>query len=141
MKLTLDIQVRDTKITFGRDTLAQYVKSLPDGYYKVSIEKESRKRGIQQNKYYWGCVVPIVRQGLLDVGIRMDTDEVHNLLKYRFLVVEHVTQDGEVVKSIGHTRDLSTVEFMDYLAQIQQWSSEFLGVSIPDPNEQVTMEL
>jgi hypothetical protein len=30
---------------------------------------------------------------------------------------------------------------MDYIAEIQKWSAEFLGVDIPDPNENLTLEL
>jgi len=137
--LKLTVQVKSGMISFGRDTLYDFFRKCKDGYYEVSIAKEKKSRSNNQNRYYWGAVIPIVRQGLLDLGIRMTSEETHDLLKYKFLLVEHITKDGEIVRGLGKTSDLTTSEFMDYLAAIQEWAVEFLSVQIPDPNEQVRL--
>ena len=61
---------------------------------------------------------------------------VLELLKFRFLKSEYVTNDGEIIQTIRSTTELSPPEFNDYIESIQQWSAEYLNIVIPDPNEQ-----
>lgn len=51
----------------------------------VTIKRKKRTRSTFQNSYYWGAVIPIVRQGLQDNGIMFTPSQTHDLLKYRFL--------------------------------------------------------
>lgn len=66
---------------------------------------------------------------------------VHELLKQRFLHngLEVADVNGESVKMPSSTRNCSTGEFMDYLAQIERWAQEFLNVTIPAPGEQTAI--
>ena len=52
-----------------------------------------------------------------------------------------VNESGEFIEIIRSTTSLSTSEFMDFIAEIQQWTSEFLGVYIPDPNEVLELDI
>lgn len=103
----------------------------------VTIKRKKRTRSTFQNNYYWGAVIPIVRQGLRDSGVVFNSKQTHDLLKYRFLKQDVPTNDGEAVERIQSTTELSTTEFMAFIAQIQQWAAEFLNTQIPDPNEQI----
>lgn len=137
--LTITIQVKSGMICYGRDTMRDFFSKAKDGYYRVSISKEKKSRSNPQNRYYWGAVIPIIQSGLKDAGIIMTKEQTHDLLKYRFLLVEHITKDGEVIQGMGSTSTLTTSEFMDFMAQVQRWASEFLGITLPDPNEQVEL--
>ena len=108
----------------------------------ITVKRKRRSRSLLQNSYYHGVCVPLVKQGLYDIGYRMGIEQVHDLLKSKFLVDEHVNENtGEILKSVGSTKKLTTSEMMDYIAQIQQFAGEFLGVVIPDPGQQVEIEL
>ena len=108
---------------------------------EVVISKKKKTRSLQQNSYYWSAVVPIVRQALKDSGIIMSSEDTHELLKFNCNLKEHVNaKTGEVLTSIGSTKNLSTVEFMDYIAEIKRWSAEFLNIVIPDPAEVLHIE-
>jgi tRNA/tmRNA/rRNA uracil-C5-methylase (TrmA/RlmC/RlmD family) len=86
-------------------------------------------------------VVPLVRQGLFDVGYRYTNEEVHTMLKEMFWKVEKVNEKtGEIKMITGSTTQMTTVDKMDYLEQIIQWAAEFLGVIIPAPGEQTNIE-
>jgi hypothetical protein len=84
-----------------------------------------------------------VRQGLIDQGFDnfRNDESVHELLKYRFLKVDESNPDGLFVERIKSTTELSTSQFMDYIAEIQRWASEFLNVYIPEPNEELMLKL
>ena len=107
----------------------------------ITIQRKRRRRSLEQNNYYWACVVPMVKDGLKDVGYKVGIEETHDYLKSTFLKDELVNEEtGEVLQTIGSTTKLTTVQFMEFIADVQRWAAEFLGLVIPDPNEQVKIE-
>lgn len=108
----------------------------------LTVEKKKKGRSLEQNAYYWGIVVPMVREGLREAGWEIGTNsEAHELMKRMFLKQEVVNKEtGETMETTGSTTKCSTVDMMEYFADIQKWASEFLGLYIPDPNEQVSIE-
>lgn len=118
---------------FDREVLAFSGKEV-----EVIVQRHRSKRSDQQNRYYWGGVVPIVCMGLNDIGYRINEADTHEYLKATFLKDSIVNErTGELLPMIGSTRKLTTIGFMEYIQDIQRWAAEFLGVEIPDPNEQV----
>jgi hypothetical protein len=106
----------------------------------ITIRRKRNHRSEQQNRYYWGGVVPIVCDGLNDVGYRITKADTHEFLKATFLKDKIVNeQTGEFLETIGSTTRLTTVQFMEFIADIQRWAAEFLGVYIPDPCEQTEL--
>jgi hypothetical protein len=109
----------------------------------ITIDKKSRKRSSPQNRYYWSCVVPIVRNAFRELGHRVDSIEVHEELKRKFLPGQDVVnEDAVLLLTFGRTTtNLTPTGFNDYIADIRQWSAEMLNVQIPEPNEQLTVEI
>lgn len=104
------------------------------------IIKDARTRSLPQNAYYWGVIVPLVRQGLYDAGYdevktNMDAHEVIKHLHLRKRVVSK--QTGDVIDIAGSTAGLSVIEFNTLIEDVCRWSAEFLGVVIPSPNQQM----
>ena len=120
-----------------RKRMTEDIKQFEGKNVIITLTRKKKKRSNPQNKYYWGVVVPVVKQGLRDAGYPiMGIDKVHDYLKLEFLRDLLVNEDtGEVITVIKSTTELSTSEFMDFLAQVQQWATEFLNIYIPDPNE------
>ena len=143
MKLIADIRIENGTLKFKqRSTVLSDISQLKDGEYVMTIERKKRKRSLMQNAYYWGVVVPLVKEGLLDVGYRMTTEAVHEYLKGQFSITEIVNErTGEVLKSIGSTSQMTTSQMMDYFAEITQWAAEWLNIQIPQPNEQLKIGL
>lgn len=139
MKEQVFIELDNGEFLRGRKALANLFKGLT-GRFTVTLEKTKRKRSNNQNRYLWGVVYPLVRDGFKDLGNKESIETIHEFLKARFLKKEIVHEDtGEVLSFTRSTTDLSTSEMMDYIAEIQQFSAEYLNVVIPDPNEQVSM--
>lgn len=110
---------------------------------KVTFAKQVKQRSSEQNRYYWGVVVRMVLEGFKDLGNPVNTDDeadiqdVHEFLKRRFLQPEiFVDANGEAHEIGWSTQRLSTSQMMDYIAQIQQFASEYLNTVIPDPGQQ-----
>lgn len=125
----------------NRNVFDRDIKSYFTGK-KVSLKvKQYRKsRSNLQNKYYWGCCIPSVIDGMVDIGYprhEIDSEVVHEFLKGKFLKKELVSeQTGDILQVTGKTKDLNTVDFSNYIDDIIRWAAEFLSISIPLPGEQ-----
>jgi hypothetical protein len=118
------------------------IKTLPNGRYKLTLEKSYRKRSNPQNAFYFGVVVQLVLEGLKDAGFTdMDAEKVHELLKFKFLKTDIISENGEVIETIGSTAKLTTTQFMEFLLNITHWAREYLNIEIPEPNQQMEMKL
>lgn len=112
-------------------------------HVEIIIKKARSKRSDQQNRYMWGCVIAIVRQGLKDLGYIMSPEETHEFLKDKFLDYETMANsDGiEIGKKYKSTTELTKGEFSSYIEQIQIFAAEILNVVIPDPGHQIEITL
>jgi hypothetical protein len=110
---------------------------------RLTVERKS-KRSNPQNDYFHGCVIPIVRAHLLDLGWKeaKSTEWVKDYIKFHCLIKEFTNEDtGEVMKSLGKTSDLTTSEFKEFIEDVQQWAATELDLVIPDPGEILSLDI
>ncbi len=119
-----------------RRELDDLIRGLAGKRIRLKLALYQKKRSSNQNAFYWGVVIPAVTRMFREAGNMVDEEDTHNFLKLRVgkLAQIIVTPDGEVVKSLGSTVKLSTMEFEDYLTKIRAWAAEW-GCVIPMPNE------
>lgn len=141
MKASIIGSVESGVLKYNQKTFSDLIKGFEGKRVELTISKAKKERSNQQNRYYWGCVIPILRNSLKDLGNVFTPEQVHDLLKYKFLKEDVHIKEGEFIEKVKSSTELSTSEFMDYIDEIQKWSAEFFGVVIPDPNEQIEFEL
>jgi hypothetical protein len=95
----------------------------------VTLSEAKRSRSLNQNRYYWGVVLKI-----LGNEFGYSVDEMHDILKQKFLENKEVEFNGESFKVYKSTTSLTTKEFEEYTANIRRWAAE-LSVQVPEPNE------
>jgi hypothetical protein len=113
---------------------------MPEGWIKLTM-KSARKRSSPQNRYYWGVVMTLAKQGFRDIGydeIRYE-EQVHEIFKNLFLKRHFENHESLVMEYVASTADLSRQEFIDYLEAIIKFCAENLSVSIPPPGVQTEM--
>ncbi len=124
-----------------RDRFDEALRAWPDCRIILSVRKIYNSRSIQQNAYLHGVVIPEVQRGLIDAGYspnEVTMDAVKDLLKYRFAKKEIVnTTTGETMEMIHATHEMTTAEMTDFIEEVRRFASEYLGVYIPSPNEQL----
>ena len=141
MRIIAQARIRGGKLSLKQNSrFISDCAQLKDGEnYILTIERQKRKRSLLQNAYYWGVILPIVKNGLIDVGYRLTTEAVHEYLKSKFNIIEIVNENtGEILKSISSTTEMSTSKMMDYFAEITEWAATYLNIQIPEPGEQLT---
>lgn len=117
---------------FDKDVAALSCKEV-----SITIEKKKKQRSNEQNRYYWGCLIPIVQAGLKDMGHEVGINDTHEFLKANFCKKEIVDENsGEIYSMPQSTTELTTTGFMDFIAAVQKFGAEFLNINIPAPNEQ-----
>lgn len=96
----------------------------------LTIKPLRKSRSDNQNRYYYGVVIRILSE---ELGFL--PDEMHEVLKQKFLTSETIKVGKEEFVIVKSTASLSTVEFEEYLSQIRSWASMDLNTLIPLPND------
>ena len=143
MKLIFFGKVVDGRLKIIRESdFKEAVRSFDGKEVQLVIEKKKKARSLLQNNYWWGVVIPMVQQGFLDTGWKLSKLETHEELLRFFSFDEKVNENtGEVRRFRKGSSELSTSAFMDLIAEVQQFASEYLSINIPEPGEQLTFEL
>lgn len=141
MKIEIITDVVNGKFKRNLNRIQQVVKSLEGKEVKIVISQVFKKRSERQNNFYWGVVIPIMQNTMLDIGNPMDIEDIHLMLRVKFLkqIISINEETGEVAERVKSTTELSTIEFMDYIAKVRFWAIDFFGVEIPEPNEELTL--
>lgn len=103
---------------------------------EVKIDRLKKKRSPMQNAYYWAVIVPIFA-GYMGYS-KSEYEIVHGILKEMFLrTIE--TKNGVEYARVKSTSELSTMEFVEFIQDLQRFGAE-QGLNIPDPNEETINE-
>ncbi len=102
----------------------------------VTIETEKKNRSNEQNRFYYGVILPLIVSMFRDAGNTVSKDDVHEFLKLHVgkLVKDIHDPDGESLPISRSSADLTTKEWEDWLTNIRVWAAHF-GVQVPLPNE------
>jgi len=126
--------VTDVFITKQRDKLklVELLKGT-EMPYKVTVKKGG-SRSIQQNRYLFGiCYETILDHGLRDDGWRID--DIHEYFLGEYFGWETLSGFGKKrLRPIDRSSNMSKMEFVDYVAFVQQKAAE-MGIVIPDPED------
>jgi len=117
---------------FNPEAFEVYLRSQPEEV-QVGITSKANLRSPHQNRYYWGCVLPLISETTGYIPT-----ECHDILRALFLRESKAvdTKSGEIeIDCCRSTADLSTIAFEEYLSQVRQWASIELACYIPMPNE------
>lgn len=119
-------------IKFNKESeVRAYLRTLPEDVH-VTIRRPRKIRSLDQNGYYFGCVLPILCETL-----GYSKDEMHESLKSLFLS-ESFEFVGRTITIVRSTASLKTDEFEAYLAKVRAWAASDESkpkIKIPLPNE------
>lgn len=145
MKKIQYIAIRDDKIfrVINSKLLKQDCNRLPKGRYRLTIEKYHKNKSNQQLGYLFAGVYPLVLKALNDAGWEFTSiEEIDEFCKSMFSAREVLNRNtGEILDVPGLKRNMTTTEMMTYVNSIRDWAAEYLNVYIPEPEQQINLEL
>lgn len=138
-KVVVQSKVYNGKLSgYASDILTKFVQNNEGKNVEVIVRRKRAKRSDNQNRYYWGVIIPIIHSELVNLGHRLNSEEVHFFLKQKFNYKTVATKEGELIGEIPQsTATLNKLEFMEYVDKIIQWSAEILNVTIPQPTTEL----
>ena len=121
---------------FDLKPLYSLFQNAIDGKYSVEVKLRRNPRSNDQNGWLWGCIYPMLLDGLLNAGWEFtDVEQVHEYFKSMFAQQSVVNRHtGEIVDFPTSTARMDTVTFASYCEQLRLWGREYLGIEIPDPD-------
>jgi len=115
-----------------RKAMSLWCNTFLDGtHLDVTIRKHKEKRTNDQNRYYFGVVIPI----LADFFGHDSAEAMHEDLKLKFNPVDSKLDKSKKIG--GSTTKMSTVDFYSaensYIERIVRWASIEYSIYIPPP--------
>lgn len=98
------------------------------GVYEVVIKPYKKDRSAAQNRLMWEYITTLADY------TGNSKDDMHEILKLRFLGSETITALGYKIERPRSTTKLTTAEFTDYLDKIDALAIQ-LGVRLPKPED------
>lgn len=142
-KIEITTSIANGLFKRNRNLMLDAIKSFNGFDVVVTIAKVKKKRSNQQNNFYWGVCVPLIQKGLLDATgeLRSIKDIHYKILLPLFAPINEIvnTNTGECIEEKLTSSDLTTTQFCTYILEIQKWANEFLGIDIPNPNEEIEL--
>lgn len=130
LNLIIPVENGELKPTPSQQSmLSAYLHTRDGKAVAVKLSIPTNTRSQQANRYYWSVPVAIIAE---HTGYA--PEEVHTVLKDKFLPRKFVKLGNHEVEIRKTTTDLSTQEFETFLEQVRAWASTELGLFIPDPN-------
>lgn len=127
-------KVEDGKIQIcDKKDFELYIRSFEGKLVQVTVQCGG-KRSTQQNRFLWGICYKILSE-----YTGHTVDEIHAFCKLKFnpQIIEIANKKtGEIESAIvgETTTQMTTMEFGEYVSQIQIWAAE-MNCLIPDPNQ------
>jgi hypothetical protein len=141
MKYEIRTNVLNGNLKRNRNLILNALQALEGQEVTITIQKAKKRRSSPQNAFYHSVCIVIMQQCLKDAGYLMTNQQTHEMLKLRFLKESILINEetGEYIERIKSTTELTTIEFMEYILQIQNFASEYFNTQIPNPNEELTL--
>jgi hypothetical protein len=121
-------------LTFNRGAFNTERKVLGECEVEIKITPWFKKRSNQQNRLLWlWCTIIATHTGA-------SPDVVKGIAQKMFLTVEETIEaTGEVFTRVKGTSELDTLEMKKFLDELHAWATEYFGVDLPLPDQQMKM--
>lgn len=118
------------------DNLRAFVMSaLPGKELRVEVGEYRKRRSDEQNRYLWGSVYPQIIEAGGEQLRGWTAEDIHEYLLGEIYGWETLEGFGRKrLRPLRRSSKMTTVEFAEYVAQIQQRMA-VLGIYVADPME------
>lgn len=107
-----------------KTNLSKLAYKTTNARIELTIKRVRKTRSVRQNNLYWFYLTFIANE----IG-EDDINGLHDYFKSLFLA-----DNSKKIPVIKSTAELSTIDFMEYIAKIGRKVGEF-GITLPDPDQ------
>ena len=124
------------------NNILKVLSGLEGKRVRVTLEKVSAKRSLQQNAYLH-LLFTIFAESLNDLGNDFTVDEVKELCKAKFALIDVMNKEtGECLgQRIKGTSEMTKTELNLFIENIIRWAADYFSIVLPYPSEQLEVSL
>lgn len=113
--------------------LAEIMNGDPDVEVELTIVKSDNKKSLQQLRYFYGVILPVIKHALEELqGESLTKEEVIMFLKDKFFY-EEVEIGGHFVKMPMSFSKATKEDVHKFITNVLMFSNDVLGAHIPEP--------
>ncbi len=125
------LELSDTQ----RKAMARWTRTLAGQEVEVLVRKRTRRRSSDQNRAWWGLIIPAITAGCdMDPNSTHDKELVHYGLVEKCFGVERNEKLGVDLPKARSSK-LTTKEFSYLMDWAAKWAAEELGIYVPLPDD------
>lgn len=135
------VKIKDGKFANNTALIGKLLEACEGREIQVIFKQKTNKRTNAQNNYYWGVIVPIFRNAMLEEwGELYSKEEVHEFLKFNCNYKEKVNEDtGEIIRVTISTTENTTISQNEFFIRCSNLCKEFFNRDIPPPTQGVSV--
>lgn len=139
--ISINTRIEDGRFRRNTNLIKQAVQKFEGKEVEITIKRKYKQRSLPQNAFYWGVTIPIFQVLISETwGEIKSTEEIHEILKSQCNYEEKPNpKTGEVMKIPKSTTELTTAGWLEYEQKMKQFALDFFNATLPEPNEQLTM--
>ncbi len=130
---------------WGKEQMLRDVKSFAGKDIIMTIRERTKDMSKNQRGYWYAVVVKMIHAHFRESGYHYTLKQVDKMLVDMFFYEEHVNENTGTVFRIPLSMEIdggiTTKMFNEKKEEIQQWSASELDLYLPDPNEQINIDL
>ncbi len=142
--IEIETRIEGGKFKQNNDFIKQAVKEFEGKEIKLIFKRKYKQRTQQENSFYWGVWVPIMQRAVKDTwGEILSSNEVHEIIKLNCNYEEKVNEEnGLFIRVPKSSTSLNTYEWeIEFKQKIRQFAFDFFNITLPEPNEQLKIEM
>lgn len=113
--------------------LAEIMNGSPDVEVELNIVRHEGKKSVQQLRYFYGVMLPVIKQSLEDLqGEPLTKEEVIMFLKDKFFY-EEVNMSGHFVKLPMSFAKATKEDVTKFISNVLSFANDVLNAHIPEP--------
>lgn len=141
MKIQIRSNVINGNLKRNRNQILDTIKSFEGKDILITFEKPKKQRTNNQNRYYFGVLIPILQNCIKESwGEVWSTEKAHDFCKLQFNFIERVNEStGEIVRVPKSTTENTTTDQEDLHFEIRNFIREWFNTEVPLPNEDLLL--
>jgi hypothetical protein len=127
----------------NKKSVLDALNSFNGNDFKMILELPKKKRSNNQNRFYWGVLIPLMQLGAKDLwGEVWSIDKAHKHLSSKFVFHESINErTGEITQTPKSTTELTTTGWEVFMTEVRIYLLEDFDIDAPEPNQEMKLEI
>jgi hypothetical protein len=127
----------------NKKSVLDALNSFNGNDFKMILELPKKKRSNNQNRFYWGVLIPLMQLGAKDLwGEVWSIDKAHKHLSGKFVFHESINErTGEITQTPKSTTELTTTGWEVFMTEVRIYLLENFDIDAPEPNQEMKLEI